>query len=479
MKQTIKNIIGITMIFSIMFMVSCEKDFDEINKDPNAITDVPAEYLLPGSIMNLSNAEHAFMEGLVYASDWVQHTSCGLWIDPGRYFFEKSRSFMWDNLYSGPLMDLKVMKTKAREEKNQSLEAVAIILQAYGYSLLVDVYGAVPFSQALSAEQGINKPVYDDGETIYKSLIDSLGKANELLKSNELIVSEEYDVLCDGDALKWRKFCNSLKLRLLVRASKKIPAYSKDQLTNFYNNPDYPLLQSNLDNMAFDYPATSPQTNYPLHDALSESSSDGGYRISNRLVEIMTALNDPRLAEYAMPNKDGEIQGLANGSSVGSAELDDYSKLSPQYGMKDRAGIFITYSEVQFLLAEAAESDLIVADEALLYEKAIEANFDDLGLSSSDFQTFIQQSNVAYTDYERLITQKWISLFGRGLEAWIEYKRTGIPDLDPALYANLQTIPSRFLYPLSEEQSNKANLMDAASKLTNGDALDSRIWWMN
>ena len=479
MKELIKRIANVLAFFLVLFLVSCEKDFDEINKNPNAIVDVAAEYLLPGSIMSISNEENGFMQSLVYASDWVQHTSGGSWVDPGRYYFEKSRVYMWNNLYSGPLMDLSVMKAKAIADNNLALKAVAMILQAYGNSMLVDVYGHIPYTEALLAESGINKPIFDEGEFVYKSLIDSLSSANEILKDNELSINPEYDVLFSGSTLSWRKFCNSLKLRLLVRASQKSESYSQSYLTDFYNNPDYPLLESNDDNIEFKYPANSVLTYNPLHDALSENSSDGGYRVSNSLVEIMSQLEDPRLSVYATPNENGEILGLQNGSSVSASELDLYAKVAPKYGAEDRPGIFMTYSEVSFLLAEAAEKSLINASAEELYKQAIKANFDDLGLSTNAYNQYISSPKLIYSGYGKLMTQKWISLYGRGIEAWIEYKRTGIPSLSIALYANLESIPSRFLYPLSEEQSNNVNLQEAISKLSNGDALDSKIWWMN
>ncbi len=477
-KKTKKIAIALSLI-SIMLLVSCEKGFDDINTDPNAIVDVPADFLLPGSILSISNAENGFMENLIYSSDWVQHTSGGTWVDPGRYFFEKSRSYMWDQLYSGPLMDLKVMKAKAQTDKNAGLEAVAMILQSYAYSLLVDIYGPIPYTQSLSAEAGINKPEYDDGEMVYKSVIDSLDRANQMLANYELHIQEGYDLLCDGDAMKWRKLCNSLKLKLLVRSSGQISEFSKSRLEGLYNNAEYPILEGNNDNITFRYPATSPTNYHPLHSALSTTSSDGGYRLSKSLVDVMSAISDPRLQKYAIPNEQGDIIGLQNGEMIGASDLDTYAKIHGSYGLKNRSAIFMNYSEVKFLLAEAAEKNLINADAEQLYQEAIQANFEELGLNSDQYNEFVAKPGVAYTGYERLMTQKWISLFGRGIEAWSEYRRSGIPNLSPALNSNLQSIPARFLYPLSEEQSNNANLQSAILKLSNGDALNSKIWWMN
>ncbi|RPI42097.1 MAG: hypothetical protein EHM46_05605, partial [Bacteroidetes bacterium] len=127
-------------VFMIL-LLSCERGFDEINTDPNMVTDVPADYLLPGAIMSLCNAENSYMESFAYASDWVQHISCAFWTDPGRYNFEKSRASIWDNLYAGPLMDLAVMNDRAVQDRNPGLRAVSLILSGYGFSMLTGIYG--------------------------------------------------------------------------------------------------------------------------------------------------------------------------------------------------------------------------------------------------------------------------------------------------------------------------------------------------
>lgn len=473
-----KKITTIIAILTVLTVVSCEKNFDTINKDPNGITDVPPDYLLPGAIMSLADAENGYMESFAYASDWVQFTSCGFWADPGRYNFEKSRSFMWDNLYSGPLLDLKVMNRKAAEGKNPSLRAVSAILYSYGFAMLADCYGMVPFTEALAAEYNVNKPGYDTQETIYAALLDSLKTASTLLRGMKQIdVKSGYDVLCNGDATRWLKFANGLRIRILIRISGKTDV--SGQLQDLLSDPENLLPAGNLDNIAYVYPGTSPQNYHPLYDVLSAQASDGGYRLSKTLADQLIAASDPRLPVYALKNASGAYKGLLSGLGASAGQIDDYSKINPNYGRKDRPGIFISYSEIQFLLAEAAGRGLINGDTKTLYENAIQANFTDLGLSSEEFATFISSPAGHYTSLERILTQKWVSLFGRGLEGWTEYRRTGYPVLVPAAYAFVNVVPQRFLYPLSEEQTNHENLQKAAGELVNGDALNSRLWWMN
>lgn len=476
MKE-INNILTITGILTLMLFSACEKDFDTINKDPNGITDVPADFLLPGAVMSISNAENGFMESFAYSSDWVQHMSCGFWTDPGRYNFEKSRSFLWDNLYTGPLLDLKVMNRKAIAEGNSSLQAVSLILFSYGFALLTDCYGPVPYSQALAAEAGINKPEYDDQETVYLALLDSLKKANELLSGlPRITVSPGYDVMFNGNSLQWQKFANALRLRIMMRISGKVDL--SNELKNLVEGPGNPLPGSNADNALYRYSSASVRTWHPLYDVLSQEASDGGYRLAKALADQLVSSADPRISVYALKNANGSYSGLPTGTGSGAGQIDDYSRISPGYGQKDRVGIFISYSEVLFLLAEAAGRGLIPGDARTLYEDAIQANFSELGLPDEEFASFINSSFGRYTNVERIAIQKWVALYGRGIEAWTEYRRTGYPVLQPAAFALVNSIPCRFLYPLTEEQTNKENLLKASQTLSDGDQVTSKLWWM-
>lgn len=466
------------MSLFIFLFYGCEKDFDEINKDPNAVTEVIPDFLLPGSVMSISNIENAYMESFAYASDWVQFTSSGTWPDPGQYYFEKSRASMWDMMYTGPLVDLYSMNALAAKENNNSLRAVSDIMYCYGYAMLTDAFGPIPFSQALKADESINKPEYDSQQDIYIALLDSLANANTLLSGiTTLDIDNDYDVVYAGDAMKWRKFCNGLRLRLLMRISGVIDV--QEEIRNLLSDPECPLPESIDDDAAFEYPGTSPINYFPLYDILSESATDGGYRISKTLMDQLKNDEDPRLTVYALPNKDGEYVGLENGVATTGGAIDDYSRINFNFGVKNRKGIFLSYSEVQFLLAEAAARNIIADDPENFYQEAIHANFRNLNIDNAEFQAFIESPAGSYTGLNRVLMQKWISLFGRGMEAWTEYRRTGIPELAPASNGFIDEVPKRFLYPITEEQTNNNNLQQAISSLNNGDALNSRVWWMN
>jgi hypothetical protein len=370
------------------------------------------------------------------------------------------------------------MNRKALEEGNPSLEALSLVLYSYGFSLLTDCFGPIPYTQALSAELGANKPVYDTQETVYLALLDTLTKANQLLDGvNRIDIQQGYDVLYNGDARRWQKFCNALRLRLMMRISGKIDISLS--VKELIDNAKAPLPAGNEDNALFSYSASSTRTWHPLYDVLSAEASDGGWRISKTLADQMIASADPRLTVFAQRTAAGEYAGLPNGAGSGSGQIDDYSRINYRWGQKDRKGILMTFSEVRFLMAEAAARSLIPGDARTWYEEAVQASFAELGLTAEEFSAFIGSPQGRYTNLERIGVQKWVSLFGRGLEAWTEYRRTGVPALQPAAYGLVDQVPSRFLYPLSEEQTNRDNLTQASGWLTKGDQLTSVLWWMN
>ncbi len=457
MKTNIKiALIGLALI-GFCFLLSCEKGFDSINKDPNAIVEVPSDYLLPGAIFTIVSKENSYMENLNYASAWTQQISCAYWATNGSYFYEKARGYLWNDLYAGPLKDLKTMYEFASEDNNQTQKAVALIMSSYAYILLTDCYGPIPYTQALKAEKS----------------------ASAMLKNKEkIVIKDEYDILFNGDAKKWFKFSNSLRLRIMMRISFKKNMSSEIQ--SLVNDPELPLLESNSDNATFTFPGTSTKNYNPFYSTLSSESTDGGYRLCNTLVDYMLETSDPRLNLYGLLNEGGSYNGLPSGQGISSNNIESYSKVNPIWGLKNRPTNLLTYSEVQFLMAEACQRGIITGTSSLYYYQAIKAHFDELGLSLLQYNTFIARPKVAYNNTLSLIMkQKWVSLFTRGIEAWTEQRRTGYPELIPVVGGAVNVIPYRFLYPISEEQSNKTNLQDAISTLNNGDALDSKIWWIN
>ncbi len=224
------------------------------------------------------------------------------------------------------------------------------------------------------------------------------------------------------------------------------------------------------------------------------------FRASKTALDALKALNDDRLFIFFRPTPATEgtatpaYEGIPNGLADAEALQynggpQNHSRIGELYfeqsisakGLQIAKGIIMTNAELQFLLAEAAEKGLITGDAATYYNNGIKASFEFYGLTASD--TYLNQSGVAYTGttQEKLVkigTQKWIALFYSGLEAWFDWRRTGIPALQPSVdNQNEDRIPVRFIYPIIEQSLNGENRQAAVDR-QGPDDINTKMWYL-
>lgn len=460
---------SLLVIFLLLFS-GCDDNFEEINTDPNAFSEVPTRFFLPGSILSIANAENDYFDGYLYPSSWIQHTALLSWDQPGNYFYEKGRSSLWNSLYRGPLVDLDLMILQAENEENQSLKAVGMILYAYGFSLLVNAFGDIPYNESFQVDEGINQPIYDEQLTIYDAILELLRQADTMLDGvTNIDVDTDYDILYRGDGLKWRKFANSLRFRLLMHISGITDVSS--ELSGIS-----PLFESSGDNAIYQYPGDTEGAIYSPAQAIGPEATDQGHRMASPLVDRMIATNDPRLPLYALVSEDGGIyEGVEPGTYF--VEDDVFSAINPANFSRDATITLMDYSELLFLRAEAAERGLITGDVSTLLGDAIGWNMSGRGVANQDITNYVSNILSNGTDLEEIYTEKWVSMFGRGMQAWTDYRRTGVPSLSPVPGGIVNVIPRRFSYPENEQATNSVNMNAAATKLSNGDNLDSPLIW--
>lgn len=454
-------------VFLLTFL-GCENKFDEINTDPNAFTDAPTHFFLPGSIATIALAENNFFDGYLYPSLWIQHTTLGSWNQPGSYFYEPGRSALWGGLYRGPLADLDLMMSKAEAEGNTSLQAVGKILHAYGFTLLVNAFGDLPYTDSFKVDEGINQPVFDSQSDVFDAILENLRDANTMLNGqSEIDIPDKatYDLLYAGDASKWQKFANSLRFRLLIQLSNIRDVSAEIGAIT-------PMFESAADNADYTF---SDQTIRDVFPLIPVVGGDPGHRMAAPLVDRMNQTNDPRLPFYAMVNNDGEYVGANAGDlfAVGN----NFSPINPTNFPDDATVPFMNYNELLFLKAEAAEKGLISGDEVALLGDAVEAQMLSFGVSSTDITTYVNALTANGTDLNEIYTEKWVSMFRRGMQAWVDYRRTGVPSLSPNPTGRVNVIPRRFSYPEDEYANNRTQLEEAIQKLSNGDDLDSELIW--
>lgn len=381
------------------------------------------------------------------------------------------------------------------------------------FSLATDAYGDIPYTEAGKAKtDGLYAPVYDGQEAIYTALLADLKKANEQLATAGTGLSG--DILFGGGAasiIKWRKLANSLRLRLLMRMSVK-KSVSVDMQAILNDPTNNPIFTSNADNAELKYLAAAPNQ-WPLYG--SRVGSFDEIRVSKTLSDRLTALGDTRLNVFGRASQSSVVAGTPKVEGIPNG-LNDVAALSfnggaqgvsrvgytfaclvcndPNQAVPDPAApraILMNYSELQFILAEAREKGLITTGTAdAYYANGITANFDYWkALVPSQYNVnvnmpagYLTQAQVVYagTPAEKLAKialQKWVALYFSGLEAWFDWRRTGMPAIVPGP-ANLNgnKVPIRFIYPLNEQSLNGVNRQKAVAAQGGTDDLNTKMW---
>ncbi|MCF6212732.1 MAG: SusD/RagB family nutrient-binding outer membrane lipoprotein [Flavobacteriaceae bacterium] len=467
------------LFFGLLVTVGCDKGFEELNKDPNNPIAVPSDLLIPGVVRAAQNNLYSTFVGGDMGGCWAQHFAKVQYNDEARYIPRQGTiSNVWDTWYSVVIADADAMYTIASTEGNNNMMGVALTLQAYGFAFLTDVYGDIPFSEAIKAgSQGIISPKYDSQEAVYTGTLAMLDDAIALLGTSGTINATN-DILYGGNANLWKKFASSLKFRMLMRASGKMSVASDLQaLVNAGN-----LFTSNAEDAKLVYLSANPSAN-PLYESIVFGTR-GEWKINEAMVDRLAASNDPRLSVYAGLNDAGIYRGKPSGYTDVPSNDWNYTNVSPLgsfYLRPELPGFFMSYPELKFLMAEAVTKGYISGDANSYYIEAITASLEFNQVPAPAIASFLTEKalNTGSTSaaLEQIATENWIALFSQGVEAWTEWRRTGFPVLTPAFEADLTEIPSRYNYPTLESSLNAANY-NAAVANQGADNLTTPVWWM-
>jgi hypothetical protein len=468
-------------LISFSITTGCDGNFEELNKDPNNPVAVPADLLLGYAQRQYSNATYGVQRGGDMGACWAQHWSKVQYNDEARYVPRRGViDALWSNIYTLTVSEATSMYNLAEADGNTNLQGIALVMQAIGYQTLAELYGPIPFTEAIDG--AILKPAYDDEATVFEGVIEKLTKAADLLANGTGPVTASSDLYYGGDTSKWLKLANSLKFRALMRISKTRSVSS--ELQALVNGGQ--MFTSNDDTAQLVYLSVSPDAN-PIWETIVDGNR-AEYKINLALTDILEGLGDPRLQVYAAPNASGDIVGKPSGFGNQTPLPNDdlgytYANISPLgdfYLRPELPAVIMSYSQLNFLLAEAANEGYIsggIPAAKDYYYKGIVANFQ---WNEMDPTAYIASENLNFTSQSdgrnKIATQEWISLFSQGFEAWTEWRRTKIPALLPAAEAAINEIPSRLYYPTLEPALNKENY-DAATSSIGGDLLTSKLFW--
>jgi len=465
--KTIKLVLSLLLIASF----SCTKDFEEVNTDPDNPTAVPAHLFLGNLIRLTQNTIYHAQRGGDMGECWAQHWSKVQYNDEARYIPRRGViDGIWSTLYSSVIADAKAMYDLAGIDGNTNLQGTALVMQANAFQILTELYGPIPFDEAVT--DGIDQPAYNTSQEVFSGVIAMLTQADELFSQNTGEIPASSDLLYGGDVSKWKKLANSLKFKALMRSGG-----ASSELQSLVGS----MFTSNADSAQLAYLANDPDAN-PIFETIVFGNRPE-YKVSDVLVSVMAG--DPRLPVYAGENAEGNIVGKPAGYSdlPNDALGFTYANISPigeKYLDPLLPGVVMSYAQLQFLMAEAANEGKIsggITAAKTYFDNGIIANFEFNGLSSganyaSGF-SFTSQADAR----QKIATQVWIALFGQGFETWTEWRRTGIPALTPAVEGGINTIPTRLFYPTTQVSLNKENYDAAKGTLDNGDNLNSKLFW--
>ena len=521
--------IYLALIVLVGISVSCTKNFEDWQKDEKHPTEVPGDMLFTNALKDLADQ---VAETNVNVNNWKLF--CQYWTET-TYTNEANYDIIsrtvsdgvFEIFYRDVLKDLsEAKKLIAAEEtvtesqsdmKNNRLQIIEI-LEVYVYQRLVDIFGNVPFTEAINIDNIY--PAYDDGLTVYKSLVPKLDAAIGAFKGSGSFVGA--DIMYNGNIDAWKTFAYSLKLRMGITIADADEAFAKAT----FEAAEPHAFASSADNAELVY-LTAPLNNTnPLYQALVASGRDD-YVPANTLVDLLNDFNDPRMYAYLQKpitfvydkndtneKIDTELTGgsqmvitFENGDvelvalphmvlAVDSLNVFTYYK-GGQYGYPSSYGTnshvaaavheptfpshLMTYTEVLFYKAEAAARGWSAGGSTEdLYNAAITSSFDDWGVDGAE--DYLATEGVAWDaagDWKQQIgTQSWLGNYERGFEAWTTYRRLDWPlmNVPEAPETEGGVVPTRLTFPVNEQTLNPTSYTEAASAV-GGDLLTTKLFW--
>lgn len=468
----------------VLGAAACDKGLTELNVDPNNPPYVAAPAILPEAEQAAVNRALGSNYNLTMLGLWSQSFSKIQYIDEDRYRLRSSTiDAHWAGFYGDALEDFQKIIEQGDSLARPNWTAIGTIMQQWTFQIVTDTWGDVPYSEALLGSANTT-PKYDAQKDIYYGMMAKLATASSIVQPGGVSFGGE-DAIYAGDMVEWRKFSNSLRLRMAMRISNVDPTKAKTEFLAALAAPGG-VFTSNADNAALHYSGSVPSDN-PIYAVFHEGQRYDQV-ISKTMVDSLARLNDPRLPVYADPAPNGCAGGgVYCGYPNGTVTASDFQALSPiGAAFKENPAApsyMMTLSEVLFLKAEAAAKGWIAGSAATYYQEGIRASMEQYGIANAAIDAYLAQPSVAYLGLRSIYMQKWIALYGNGPEQFASWRRETVnggqhaPYLTPAPNATPSVIPYRVYYPASEQSTNSDNWAAAVAANGGGTLIDKRVWW--
>jgi len=530
----------LSLLFILLIGVSCTDQLrkDQLEQAENVDRMTSARYLLAGSIVRITTyyQTEAFSEDNYLAiMEYYQ-----------QLFSVKAQSY--EEFTKAPsnwgrefdlLYDTKAGIDVAMDEGLPSTAAAQQILQAFMFELLTNIYGDIPFSEALKGREGVVQPKYDPQQDVYEGLLKIIDDAVATLKSSSDVIDPEQDLLYEGNKKGWIRLANSIKVRLLVNSYEAFGGSKKAELETASKSL---LIDANEWNANMDYVGSNDDDSW-YYGRTGDDNELTRRKPSVTFIKALKDNDDPRLTAWLSPATTPWSDTIASGVDYRPTEVTDYygnkftvnirniesaenpdiykdfplneiyvgaplmansaikviwgdesgdaynnwkmSDWNPNIFLQRTHPLFpatlMEASEVMFNLAEAAQRGWISGSANDYYEKAIRLNMERWEITDADITKYIQANGLPSGGAEALkaiYTEKWKSLFIQAPQAWFDYRRTQWPELG-AIKNNLNSypFPLRWRYPTYEADNNTENVDEAVNRSLGGkDTQDAKMW---
>ncbi|MCK5137687.1 MAG: SusD/RagB family nutrient-binding outer membrane lipoprotein [Bacteroidales bacterium] len=446
------------IVVLIAFISSCETWIDpELNVDPDAPGDVSMGLLIP-AIQQTMGFNLMGNNSVRTTNIWMQlydgverqsHTEA-------RYQLTAADvNTYWGNLYTELLINSKILIEKAAEESSPHNAGIGQVMTAYALGVASDLFGDIPYSDALKGTENVLKAEFDTQEQIYNTIFSLLNQAIIDLNAAEDLVGIEGDVIYEGDPGAWLKAARAIKARAELQLSNRNGATA-------YNNALalVDAFASNGDDMEVPFESANANPVYQFMDQRTD------IRICQTFLDELEATSDPRIPFYVAKDGDGAYSG-----SVPGGENANASYPGPYMAAADAPTVMMSYAELKFIEAEAALQTGDPDRAATAYKAAVAASVSRVtGAANQEWlDANINTETDATINLEKIMMQKRHALAGQ-VQPFSDWRRTGIPALSLSIGATKTEVPRRFPYPQDETIYNPDNVPSIGSII-------DHVWW--
>lgn len=493
-------------VLLVTFMTGCA-DFGDINDNPNLPTEPETKYLLLRSetmtdffVFNATyNPWTQLYPEYISERKNVQHTKFAQ-LMLGTSSLYRNAIYPLDMIIAMNKGDEQATpKVLGLSSSNTNQIAAATTLRAYFYMHLTDCLGDIVFSEADKGKsEGLFFPKFDSQKSIYEALDKELNEVYGTFEEGKGL-NANFDIIYKGNISAWKKLNASLRMMLAIKLSDVDPAAGKARFAKAYADGGIVEVE---DCMIRPFLKEDDNSNLLYRNIKIDGRWD--FAPSDKIINHMLELNDPRLRAYATPaQSDGTFRGWSfGGTQEQHAEYDikDMSEFNPQFYQQDSPVTIISSAYIWSLISEAAYRGWISGDYKEFYNRAVKESFKFYGVAEGfsladveeatrarlspnlDVEVYLAQEAVKLdgndNDIKKIVLQRWIANFMQdGVQSWCDWRRFDYPDLKPGPVTPAMTVlPQRLKYHTDDINANMQNYKDML-KSQGPDEITTRVWW--